>query len=57
MVTRAALILLCLSLAAGAQSKPKNSAPGSTPKTAPKAAAKASPTAVIHTSAGDLKNS
>jgi peptidyl-prolyl cis-trans isomerase A (cyclophilin A) len=55
MVTRAALILLCLSLAAGAQSKPKNPAPGSTPKTAPKAAAKASPTAVIHTSAGDLK--
>lgn len=55
MVTRAALILLCLSLAAGAQSKPKSSAPGSTSKTAPKAAAKASPTAVIHTSAGDLK--
>jgi peptidyl-prolyl cis-trans isomerase A (cyclophilin A) len=55
MVTRAALILLCLSLAAGAQSKPKNSAPWNTPKTAPKAAAKASPTAVIHTSAGDLK--
>ncbi len=56
MVTRAALILLCLGLAAGAQSKPKTPASGTPPKTASKAApAKASPTAVIHTTAGDLK--
>jgi peptidyl-prolyl cis-trans isomerase A (cyclophilin A) len=56
MVIRAALILLCLGLTAGAQSKPKSPASGTTPKTASKAApAKASPTAVIHTSAGDLK--
>src|SRR6476661_9418048 len=60
MVTRAALILLCFGLAAGAQTKPKSPAPGG-PKTAPKApaakppAAKASPTAIIHTSSGDLK--
>src|ERR1700732_2166098 len=54
MVTRAALILLCLGLAAGAQSKPKS--PGTAPKTASKPApAKASPTAIIHTTAGDLK--
>jgi peptidyl-prolyl cis-trans isomerase A (cyclophilin A) len=61
MVTRAALILLCLGLAAGAQSKPKTAPSGAAPKTASKtapvkaAAAKASPTAIIHTSAGDLK--
>ncbi len=60
MVTRAALILLCLGLAAGAQSKPKTPATGAAPqtgaKTAGKAApAKAAPTAIIHTSAGDLK--
>ncbi len=60
MVTRAALILLCLGLAAGAQSKPKTPATGTASqtgaKTAGKAApAKASPTAIIHTSAGDLK--
>ena len=56
MVTRAALILLCLGLAAGAQSKPKTPASGTAPKTASKAApTKGSPTAIIHTSAGDLK--
>jgi len=56
MVTRAALILLCLGLAAGAQTKPKTPDQGAAPKTAGKAApAKAGPTAIIHTSAGDLK--
>jgi peptidyl-prolyl cis-trans isomerase A (cyclophilin A) len=56
MVTRAALILLCLGLTAGAQTAPKSSAPNSAPKKAAKAApAQASPTAVIHTTAGDLK--
>src|SRR6476620_7260142 len=56
MVTRAALILLCLGLAAGAQSKPKAPASAAAPKTASKAApAKGTPTAIIHTSAGDLK--
>ena len=56
MVTRAALILLCLGLAAGAQSKPKTPAQGTAPKAASKAApAKAAPTAIIHTTAGDLK--
>jgi peptidyl-prolyl cis-trans isomerase A (cyclophilin A) len=56
MVTRAALILLCLGLTAGAQTAAKSSAPSSAPQKAPQAAtAKASPTAVIHTTAGDLK--
>jgi peptidyl-prolyl cis-trans isomerase A (cyclophilin A) len=56
MVTRAALILLCLGLAAGAQTKPKSPASETTPKTASKAApAKASPTAILHTTAGDMK--
>lgn len=58
MVTRAALILLCLGLTAGAQTKPKTpagTAPKAGTKTASKAAAKGSPTAIIHTSAGDLK--
>jgi peptidyl-prolyl cis-trans isomerase A (cyclophilin A) len=61
MVTRAALILLCLGLAAGAQSKPNAPAQGTAHKAATKAApakaaaSKASPTAIIHTSAGDLK--
>jgi len=56
MVTRAALILLCFSLAAGAQSKPKSTAPGGGTKTAPKAApAKTAPTAIFHTTAGDMK--
>ena len=55
MVTRAALILLCFSLAAGAQSKPKSTAPGGSTKAAPQAApAKKPPTAVFHTTAGDL---
>jgi len=56
MVTRAALILLCFSLAAGAQSKPKSTAPGgSSTKAAPQAApAKKPPTAIFHTTAGDL---
>jgi peptidyl-prolyl cis-trans isomerase A (cyclophilin A) len=56
MVTRAALILLCLGLTADAQSKPKSPASETTPKTSSKAApAKASPTAILHTSAGDMK--
>jgi peptidyl-prolyl cis-trans isomerase A (cyclophilin A) len=57
MVTRAALILLCLGLTAGAQTTPKSSTPSSAPrKAAPKATpANTSPTAVIHTTAGDLK--
>ncbi|HET8890642.1 MAG TPA: peptidylprolyl isomerase [Candidatus Angelobacter sp.] len=55
MVTRAALILLCFSLAAGAQSKPKSAAPSSSKKAAqPAAPAKAAPTAIFHTTAGDL---
>ena len=55
MVTRAALILMCLSLAAGAQSKPKSASAGGSAKTAQKAApAKTAPTAVFHTTAGDL---
>lgn len=51
MVTRAALILLCLSLVAGAQSKPaaKTAAPKAAAKTA------SAKTAVIHTTAGDMK--
>jgi peptidyl-prolyl cis-trans isomerase A (cyclophilin A) len=53
MVTRAALILLCLSLAAGAQSKPKSTASSGT-KAAPQAAPAKTPTAVFHTTAGDL---
>jgi peptidyl-prolyl cis-trans isomerase A (cyclophilin A) len=60
MVTRAALILLCLGLAAGAQSKPKTPATGAAPQTGAKTPSKAAPakaasTAIIHTSAGDLK--
>jgi len=51
MVTRAALILLCFSLAAGAQTQPKSTAPGGSTKAAP---AKKPPTAVFHTTAGDL---
>jgi peptidyl-prolyl cis-trans isomerase A (cyclophilin A) len=55
MVTRAALILLCFSLAAGAQSKPKSTASSGATKAAPQAApAKTAPTAVFHTTAGDL---
>ena len=54
MVTRAALILLCLSLAAGAQSKPKSTAPGGTKAAQPAAPAKKAPTAIFHTTAGDL---
>lgn len=55
MVTRAALILLCFSLAAGTQSKPKSTAPGGSKKAAqPAAPAKKAPTAIFHTTAGDL---
>ena len=43
MVTRAALILLCLGLAAGAQTKPKTPATGTAPKTGTKTASKAAP--------------
>ena len=60
MVTRAALILLCLSLAAGApeqdrycpEYRPKNNAQN---RQQSQRHAKASPTAIIHTSAGDMK--
>ena len=59
MLTRAALILLCLSLAGAAQTKTgtaQSTAPKTTPKTAATPAnAKTSPTAVIHTTAGDMK--
>src|SRR5436190_4064474 len=59
MVTRAALILLCLSLVAGAQTKPapKTATASTAPKAAPKTAAKSASakTAVIHTTAGDMK--
>ena len=55
MVTRAALILLCFSLAAGAQSKTQGTAPGGSKKTAqPAAPSKVAPTAIFHTTAGDL---
>lgn len=57
MLTRAALILLCLSLSGAAQTKTSN-AQSTAPKAAPKAAAKTAktpPTAVIHTTAGDMK--
>src|SRR5882724_11168570 len=49
---RIALILLCLSLAAVSQTKPKKAATGAAPKAA--ASAKASE-AVIHTTSGDMK--
>ena len=55
MVTRAALILLCFSLAAGVQSKPKSTAPSGSKKAAqPATPAKTAPTAIFHTTAGDL---
>jgi len=62
MVTRVALILMCLGLAAGAQTggtQSKTSTAQSAPPkkaTAPakKAAPKANPTAIIHTTAGDM---
>jgi peptidyl-prolyl cis-trans isomerase A (cyclophilin A) len=55
MVTRAALILLCFSLAAGAQSKPKSTASSGSKKAAQTAApAKTAPSAIFHTTAGDL---
>ena len=55
MVTRAALILLCFSLAAGAQNKPKSTPPGASKKAAqPAVPAKTAPTAIFHTTAGDL---
>ncbi len=49
---RIALILLCLSLAAVSQTKPKKAATGAAPKAA--ASAKASE-AIIHTTSGDMK--
>ncbi|HEY2499059.1 MAG TPA: peptidylprolyl isomerase [Candidatus Angelobacter sp.] len=54
MVPRAALILLCFNLAAAAQTKPqsKTAAPGAQKSTQPAAAKQ--PTAIIHTTAGDL---
>jgi peptidyl-prolyl cis-trans isomerase A (cyclophilin A) len=59
MLIRAALILLCLSVAGTAQTTPNNAqstAPKAAPKTAAKkAGAKAAPSAVIHTTSGDLK--
>jgi peptidyl-prolyl cis-trans isomerase A (cyclophilin A) len=64
MVTRAALILMCLGLAAGAQTggaqtKANSSAKSATPgkaatKATSKAAPKGNPTAIIHTTAGDM---
>jgi hypothetical protein len=55
MVTRAALILMCLGLAAAAQTKTNSSVQSTAPKKAAKTApAKTPPTAIIHTSAGDM---
>jgi peptidyl-prolyl cis-trans isomerase A (cyclophilin A) len=54
MVTRAALILLCFSLAAGAQTKPKSTTPDGSKKAAQPAAPAKAPTAIFHTTAGDL---
>jgi peptidyl-prolyl cis-trans isomerase A (cyclophilin A) len=64
MVTRAALILMCLGLTAGAQtgaaqtktSSPAQTAPPkkSTAQAAAKTTPKANPTAIIHTTAGDM---
>ena len=55
MVTRAALILLCFSLASGAQTTPKSTAPSGSKKAAqPTAPAKTATTAIFHTTAGDL---
>jgi peptidyl-prolyl cis-trans isomerase A (cyclophilin A) len=55
-MTRAALILMCLGLTAAAQTKTKSSAQSSPPKAAHKTApAKTPPTAVIHTTVGDMK--
>src|ERR1051326_7394426 len=54
MVTRAALILVCFSLAAGAQSKPKSTAPSGAKAAQPAAPAETAPTAIFHTTAGDL---
>jgi peptidyl-prolyl cis-trans isomerase A (cyclophilin A) len=54
MVTRAALILLCFSLAAGAQNKPKSTAPAGTKTLQSTAPAKTATTAIFHTTAGDL---
>ena len=55
MVTRAALILLCFSLAAAAQTTPKAAGPTGSAKAAHKTGAKAAPTAILHTTAGDMK--
>jgi peptidyl-prolyl cis-trans isomerase A (cyclophilin A) len=55
MLTRAVLILMCLSLASAAQTS-KAGAQSAAPKKAPAAApAKTEPTAILHTTAGDLK--
>ena len=54
MVTRAALILLCFSLASGAQTTPKSTAPGASKKAAQPGASKTATTAIFHTTAGDL---
>jgi len=54
MVTRAALILLCFSLAAGAQSKPKTTTTSGSKAAQPASPAKTAPTAIFHTTAGDL---
>src|ERR1700731_4566944 len=55
MVSRAALILLCLGLAAAAQTKSKSPAQSSANSADKATSAKAAPTAIFHTSAGDLK--
>lgn len=53
MLMRAVLILMCLSLASAAQTT-KTGAQSAAPKKAP-AVASAEPTAILHTTAGDLK--
>jgi peptidyl-prolyl cis-trans isomerase A (cyclophilin A) len=57
MVTRCALILLCFSLAAAGQTASKTASQATTSKTAKKSApaAAAKPTAIIHTTVGDMK--
>ncbi|HZD93766.1 MAG TPA: peptidylprolyl isomerase [Candidatus Sulfotelmatobacter sp.] len=55
MVTRCALILLCFSLAAAGQTKPKTPNQGTAPGKSTTAASAQAPTAVIHTTSGDMK--
>src|SRR5579871_4451645 len=60
MLIRAALILMCLGLASAAQTPATKAAAGqpatkAAPKTASKAPEKTPPSAVIHTTEGDMK--